>query len=321
MSAVVALVNREGLYLKATDNGDGTATLASSAVIDAGDSIALVDGVGGVNKLAVTAANAAKVDGSAVTQPVSAVALPLPTGAATEATLATRLSESDFDAKAGSLTETPPATDTASSGLNGRLQRLAQRITSLMALLPTSLGQKAMSASLAVTVASDQASIPVAGATAAGAANAGNPIKGGGVARTAAPSAVADGQIVDDMRDKWGRTVVVGSIADLNIDQSTTITNSTSETTIVTADAANKHNLHMLFLSNSGAVGTEVSIRDTTAGTVRFNMFVPAGMTIGFVVFESGSIKQAAVNTNWTAQCSVATTSLKVFAKVTKIPS
>lgn len=39
----------------------------------------------------------------------------------------------------GSLTETAPATDTASSGLNGRLQRVAQRITSLIALLPSAL--------------------------------------------------------------------------------------------------------------------------------------------------------------------------------------
>lgn len=40
----------------------------------------------------------------------------------------------------GGLTETAPATDTASSGLNGRLQRIAQRLTSLIALLPTALG-------------------------------------------------------------------------------------------------------------------------------------------------------------------------------------
>lgn len=58
----------------------------------------------------------------------------------TQTTLATRLSESDFDTKTGSLTETAPATDTASSGLNGRLQRIAQRLTSLISLLPTALG-------------------------------------------------------------------------------------------------------------------------------------------------------------------------------------
>jgi hypothetical protein len=39
----------------------------------------------------------------------------------------------------GSLTETAPTTDTASSGLNGRLQRVAQRLTSLIALLPSAL--------------------------------------------------------------------------------------------------------------------------------------------------------------------------------------
>jgi len=36
----------------------------------------------------------------------------------------------------GSLTETAPATDTASSGLNGRSQRIAQRLTTLIGLTP-----------------------------------------------------------------------------------------------------------------------------------------------------------------------------------------
>lgn len=43
-------------------------------------------------------------------------------------------------AQIGAVNETAPASDTASSGLNGRLQRIAQRVTSLIALLPTSLG-------------------------------------------------------------------------------------------------------------------------------------------------------------------------------------
>jgi len=49
--------------------------------------------------------------------------------------LGTLLTTTDFDTKTGSLTETAPATDTASSGLNGRLQRIAQRITSLITAL------------------------------------------------------------------------------------------------------------------------------------------------------------------------------------------
>ena len=45
----------------------------------------------------------------------------------------------ESNAELGIVTETAPATDTASSGLNGRLQRIAQRITSLIALIPTAL--------------------------------------------------------------------------------------------------------------------------------------------------------------------------------------
>lgn len=77
----------------------------------------------------------------------------LPTGAATETTLAaistktpalgsttaagsspvTLATDGQFVTSIGSLTEPVPASDTASSGLNGRLQRIAQNITSLIA--------------------------------------------------------------------------------------------------------------------------------------------------------------------------------------------
>lgn len=65
----------------------------------------------------------------------------------------------------GSVTETAPTTDTASSGLNGRLQRIAQRITSLIALLPTALGQGTMATSFKVVLPSDQSPIPISGNT------------------------------------------------------------------------------------------------------------------------------------------------------------
>lgn len=55
----------------------------------------------------------------------------------------------------GSVTETAPASDTASSGLNGRLQRIAQRLTSLIASLPASIGQKNAAGSVSVVLASD----------------------------------------------------------------------------------------------------------------------------------------------------------------------
>jgi hypothetical protein len=62
----------------------------------------------------------------------------------------------------GGLTDTAPATDTASSSLNGRLQRIAQRITSLIALFPTGLGAGVKAGALLTTVATDQATLAVA---------------------------------------------------------------------------------------------------------------------------------------------------------------
>jgi len=103
------------------------------------------DGVGSdadpyIAHVVVDAPLPALVAGSANIGDVDVVSSTLPTGAATETTLGTRLTESDFDTKTGALTETAPGTDTASSGLNGRLQRIAQRLTSLIALLPAALG-------------------------------------------------------------------------------------------------------------------------------------------------------------------------------------
>jgi len=63
----------------------------------------------------------------------------------------------------GSVTEAAPSTDIASSGLNGRLQRIAQRISSLILQIPATLGQKLMSGSMSVTVASDQSTLPISG--------------------------------------------------------------------------------------------------------------------------------------------------------------
>jgi hypothetical protein len=95
----------------------------------------------------------------------------LPTDAATETTLTnvynelvTSGNEANTNAlvlidEIGAKNETAPATDTASSGLNGRLQRIAQRLTSLIALFPSSIGQKAKADSLSVTLASDQGAL------------------------------------------------------------------------------------------------------------------------------------------------------------------
>jgi hypothetical protein len=93
--------------------------------------------------------NPIPVSGPLTDAQLRASALPLPSGAATAA---------KQDAAAtlfGPLNEGAPANDTDASGLNGRLQRIAQRITSLIALLPASLGAKTGANSLSVVPASD----------------------------------------------------------------------------------------------------------------------------------------------------------------------
>jgi hypothetical protein len=112
--------------------GSNGATAPTSSI-----EIGAIDGSGNLQGL-ITTANGLKVD---------VIASALPSGAATAVLQ-------------GALTETAPATDTASSGLNGRLQRIAQRLTSLIALLPASLGQKTMANSLGVAIASDQGNLP-----------------------------------------------------------------------------------------------------------------------------------------------------------------
>lgn len=109
----------------------------------------MADDVVGVRQAAVpdkhidneTAANASAPGGVATRQRVAAAGI----GGAALAT----------DTSVGSLTEAAPATDTASAGLNGRLQRVAQRLSSIIGLLPGSLGQKARAASLAVTLSTE----------------------------------------------------------------------------------------------------------------------------------------------------------------------
>jgi hypothetical protein len=66
-------------------------------------------------------------------------------------------STTTMSSRTGDLTESAPGTDTASSGLNGRLQRVAQRLTSLIGVLPSSLGKKTAANSLSVTLSSDEA--------------------------------------------------------------------------------------------------------------------------------------------------------------------
>jgi hypothetical protein len=100
-----------GQVLKmAADEADQAIRVNVVAQSGASPTTEILDGVGGVNKAQVSAANALKVDGSGVTQPVSAVSLPLPTGASTSALQTSgNTSLSSIDTKTPALGQTTMA--------------------------------------------------------------------------------------------------------------------------------------------------------------------------------------------------------------------
>ncbi len=154
----------------------------------------------------------------------------------------------------------------------------------------------------------------VAGPTASGSSITAAPLTIGGRAATALPTAVTDGQVVNAMFTKSGKIVAVGRLRENLVNQQTTITSSTAETTIVTADATYKLDLYGLVLANSSTTGTKVTIKDSTAGTTRFVFYVPGSETRGIALPVDSAHKQNAANNNWTATCGTSVASLDVTA-------
>lgn len=158
--------------------------------------------------------------------------------------------------------------------------------------------------------ASDGAS--VSGDVAHDSVDAGEPVKIGGQARTTNPTAVADADRVNAIFDKIGRQVVTESIRDLKGVQQTTITSSTTETTVVTAVASTFLDVYGVVATNTSATVTKVTFKDSTTGTTRFVIEVPATDTRGFMLPVSAAVPQAAVNNNWTATCGTSVASVEI---------
>lgn len=150
----------------------------------------------------------------------------------------------------------------------------------------------------------------VSGATASGSAVAANPVTVGSQAATSLPTAVSNAQVVNNMSDKFGRSVVIpqGTRDIVNPITKLILTASTTETTLISAVASTFNDLLSLIVINTSATATQVDFRDSTAGTIRASIYVPAGDTRG-VVFQT-PMPQAAVNTAWTAQCGTSVSSV-----------
>lgn len=167
-----------------------------------------------------------------------------------------------------------------------------------------------------VTLSTDQAAISTWGfGVTAGTAPTSAGL-GGLIGLTALPTAVTTGQMVGQMGDKFGRAVsLLGTVRDLRASQTTTLSATTSETTIVTAAGSGVFaDLVMLIVSNTSAsTTTRIDFRDSTGGTILFSLVVSGGQATGFAV-PGSPLAQTTANNNWTAQCGTSTTDVRVTA-------
>lgn len=217
---------------------------------------------GGQN-LDITAGSAAKVDGSAVTQPMSAASLPLPAGASTEATLST-LNGKVTAVNTGAVTITAVPADPfgvnadAASGtgsISAKLRSIA--VTGIPITGTVTVGSHAVTNAGTFAVQ--------AGTVAHDAADSGNPVKTGFKAYSANPTAVATLDRTDAISDLIGRQVIVP----YSIPENTWTTclaadiTDTTSTSVKTATASIRHYVTSVSVSNMDAtVATRVNILD-----------------------------------------------------------
>ncbi len=113
----------------------GAASAGTLRVVAATDSPE-VAGIGGVSDAAATQGSTGSVSAKlrTVTSQLNSIDAGIPAAlGATTMSAAMPVTIATDDARIGIVTETAPASDTASSGLNGRLQRIAQNLTTLNA--------------------------------------------------------------------------------------------------------------------------------------------------------------------------------------------
>jgi len=128
-------------------------------------------------------------------------------------------------------------------------------------------------------------------------------------AATANPSNATAGNQTAIMGDKAGRVVVTAAnVRELIAVQTTAISVSTVETTIITAGAAGVFNdLSALIVTTNNAAAGLVTIKDATGGTTRIVLDYPNAALApsdAFMINFDPPIPQAAAANNWTATCS-----------------
>jgi hypothetical protein len=264
------------------------------------------------NPLSLTTAGALRVDGSAVTQPVSGTFWQTTQPVSGTVTVTQGTAANLNATVTGTVAATQSGTWTVQPG--NTANTTAWLVTGTGGTFPVTGTFWQATQPVSGTVTANQGGAPwsVNGDTASGATDANNPVKIGGVARTSNPTAVTNGQRVNASFDKLGKLIAVGAIRDLKGVQKTSIT-TTGETTVVTAGGAGVFNdVYAIVVTNTSATGVSVDFKDATAGTTRMTLYAPATDTRGFTVAVDSAMVQAVAANNWTATASAAVSSLQI---------
>lgn len=124
------------------------------------------------------------------------------------------------------------------------------------------------------------------------------PVQGGGIARTANPTAVAGGDVVKSTYDDLGRQVTRPlQVRDLIATAYVSVTNGT-ETTLRSAVAGASLDMVLLTLSNTSDAAVTANIRAVTAGNISLSIVVPPYGTAGYSA--SVPLPQSEQGNNWT---------------------
>lgn len=106
---------------------------------------------------------------------------------------------------------------------------------------------------------------------------------------------------------------------DVKVQQYTTITSSTAETTVLTSVANTFLDVYGVAIANTSSTASEVVFKDATGGTNRFSIMVPAGATQGFMLPSNDAYNQSVAANNWTATAGTSVASLKITMFAVKI--
>lgn len=161
-------------------------------------------------------------------------------------------------------------------------------------------------------ITAGSALVTAAGDVAHDAADGGNPIKTGGKALTAEPTAVAANDRVNDLRDTLGRGVVLnGALAESRLDGKANYTNDTAADVIAAQGAGVKIVVTSVLVVNAHAsVGTKMEIRDGTTVKIRGYAAKDGG---GFYMHDLEGLFRSTANAAVTARCVTTGADVDVF--------